>query len=195
MGWVQDFNKDAVERGRFTPAGRALARSLAVATHPGDWLTRRLAAVRYNKQFPAVEMPSDRGYAVLPLGRLPGTAEIVAECRRLFERKQAGLTPPPAKTKGKKSFLRNVLDDEDLRAHPALVDFALSDDLLRIVTNYLGVVPILNRVDLIYSIARATPDGEHIASQLFHQDHEGLQQAKLFLNIFDVSDEHGPFSR
>jgi hypothetical protein len=194
MGWVENLNKDAVERGRFTPAGRMLARSVAVATRPADWLTRRLAAFQYNRKCPASDVRPDDGYAILPPSRLPGTAEIVDECRRLFARKQAELEAIPSATKGKKSFLRNVLDDEDLRANPALVDFALSDALLSIVTNYLGLVPILNRVDLIYSIARATPDAGHISSQLFHQDHEGLRQAKLFLNIFDVDEEHGPFT-
>lgn len=194
MGWVQDFNKDAVERGRFTPAGRMLARSVAVATQPADWLMRRLSAIRYNAKCPASDMRPDDGYAILPPSRLPGTSEIVDECRRLFARKQAELAAIPAGTKGKKSFLRNVLDDQDLKANPALIDFALSDGLLSIVTNYLGVVPILNRVDLVYSIARATPDAAHISSQLFHQDHEGLRQAKLFLNIYDVDDEHGPFT-
>ncbi len=194
MGWIQNVNKDAVERGRFTPAGRMLARSVAVATQPGDWFTRRLAAMRYTRKCPAFDMRPEDGYAILPPDRLPGTSQIVDQCRRLFERKQAELTPIPAKSKGKKSFLRNVLDDEDLRANPALVDFALSDGLLSIVTSYLGVVPILNRVDLVYSIARATPDAEHISSQLFHQDHEGLRQAKVFLNIFDVGEEHGPFT-
>src|SRR2546425_16978 len=73
-----------------------------------------------------------------------------------------------------------------------LVDFALSDPLLSIVTNYLGMVPRLTRVDLVYTIPRQTPD-EHIASQLFHQDPEGVKQAKLFLYVFDVGEEHGPF--
>ena len=86
-----------------------------------------------------------------------------------------------------------MLDDEDLSANPALVDFALSDSLLSIVTNYLGIIPSLNRVDLVYSVPRLTPE-EHIASQLFHQDFEGLRQAKVFLNVFDVGEEHGPFT-
>ena len=138
-------------------------------------------------------MTTANGYAILPSGTLPGTREIIDTCRRLFESKQVELGAIPTGGKGKRSFLKNVLDDEDLCVNPALVDFALSDPLFSIVTNYLGVIPSLNRVDLIYSVSRPSPE-EHISSQLFHQDHEGLRQAKVFLNIFDVGEQHGPFT-
>jgi len=93
----------------------------------------------------------------------------------------------------KQGFLWDLLDNDDLRANPELVDFALSDPLFSIVTDYLGVIPSLTHIDLVYSIPRLTPD-EHIASQLFHQDPEGLTQAKVFLNVFDVDDAHGPLT-
>jgi hypothetical protein len=139
------------------------------------------------------------GYALLPAGSLPGTPEIIDTCRRLFMVKKAALeaSAPTGKElakeqRKKRGFLKNLLDNDDLRAAPLLVDFALSDPLLSIVTNYLGVIPRLTRVDLVYSIPRQMPD-EHIASQLFHQDPEGVRQAKVFLNVFDVNEEHGPF--
>jgi hypothetical protein len=193
MSWVSELKKEAIYRGRFTPAGRRLLSSAAVVVQPVDWYARRRAAVRYNKQFPSTRMTAANGYVVLPSGSLPGTQEIIDTCRRLFESKQAKPGTIPTGGKGKRSFLRNVLDDGDLRANPVLVDFALSDSLFSIVTNYLGVIPSLNRVDLIYSVPRPTPE-EHISSQLFHQDHEGLRQAKVFLNIFDVGEQHGPFT-
>ena len=40
-------------------------------------------------------------------------------------------------------------------AHPDLVDFALSDGLLSLVTNYLGTIPHLNRVDLLSMVGLA----------------------------------------
>ena len=95
--------------------------------------------------------------------------------------------------KKKRSFLRDLLDNDDLRANPDLVDFALSDPLFSIVTNYLGTIPNLHSVDLVYSVARLMPD-EHISSQLFHRDPEGLTQAKVVLNVFDVDEAHGPFT-
>jgi hypothetical protein len=145
-------------------------------------------------------MTMENGYAILPAGSLPGTREVIDTCRRLLDSKLVQLaavasTASQGKRKkgGKRSFLKDLLDDADLIANPVLVDFALSDSLFSIVTSYLGTIPSLNRVDLIYSIARPTP-GDHISSQLFHHDHEGLRQAKVFVNIFDVGEEHGPFT-
>jgi hypothetical protein len=191
VGWTERLTKELTERGRFTPAGRALAGAAVVLTEPLDWCARRRVASRYNRQFPAARMSADDGYVLLPAGTLPGTPQIVDACRGLYESKQQALAAMQG-AKGKRSFLRNTLTDDDLRANPVLVDFALSDPLLSIVTNYLGVIPTLNRLDLVHSIPRAGAD-QLIASQLFHQDHEGLRQAKLFLNVFDVEEPHGPF--
>ena len=47
-------------------------------------------------------------------------------------------------------------------------------------------------VDLLYSVPRA---GDGLAaSQFFHLDPEGLTQAKVFINIFDVDEPEGPFT-
>jgi hypothetical protein len=96
------------------------------------------------------------------------------------------------KRREKRAFLRNVLNNDDLRNHPELVDFAVSDWALGIVTDYLGVVPYLNRVDLLHSVSRLTDD--RIASQLFHVDPEGVTQVKFFVNVFDTDDDDGPFT-
>jgi hypothetical protein len=172
----------------------------AVAAEPVDYYQRRRAASRYNQLFPSNQMPVDDGYALLPAGSLPGTSDIVDTCRRLFVEKKATLGAAAStaeqaarEQRSKRSFLFNLLDDDDLRTNPGLIDFALSDPLFSIVTNYFGTIPSLAGVNLIYSIPRLTPD-KHISSQLFHWDPEGVTQAKVFLNIFDVDEEHGPFT-
>ncbi len=92
----------------------------------------------------------------------------------------------------KRQFLRNILMDDDLRRYPELVDFVLSDKALGIATSYLGTVPYLNRIDMLYSTPR---EGEDlIKSQLFHVDPEGLTQVKFFINVFDVGEPEGPFT-
>jgi hypothetical protein len=94
--------------------------------------------------------------------------------------------------KRKDRFLRNLLTDEDLGRSPALVDFALSEPVLGMATQYLGMVPYLCRVDLVYSLPR--PNGENLASQLFHVDPEGLTQVKFFIHVYDVGEPEGPFT-
>jgi ectoine hydroxylase-related dioxygenase (phytanoyl-CoA dioxygenase family) len=199
MTWFRELKKDIIRRRRLTPAGRAMLNAAAWALQPVDSYQRRRAAARYNQQFHSDRMTLADGYALLPSGSLPGTAEIIDTCRQLFMVKKAALeaSAPTGKEavkeqRKKRGFLKNLLDNDDLRAAPLLVDFALSDPLLSIVTNYLGMIPRLTRVDLVYSLPRLTPD-EHIASQLFHQDPEGVRQAKVFLYVFDVNEENGPF--
>ena len=134
----------------------------------------------------------------------PELAAALRVCQQLFELKVTESERPSEqaaddavqsegdKGKEKRAFLRNLLDNDDLRAHPALVDFALSDWALGIATNYLHMVPYLNRVDLLYSVARPTED--RIASQLFHVDPEGVTQVKFFINMFDTDEDQGPFT-
>ncbi|NOT25073.1 MAG: hypothetical protein HOP16_03120 [Acidobacteria bacterium] len=184
---------------RATPAGRMVVGASMIASEPVDYFKRRRTAARYNRQFPSSGMPSAEGYAMTTPDSLPRTDEVIEVCRRLFEPKRAAieavtLTGKEARRQARKKqgFLKSMLDDEDLRANPCLVDFALSDPLLSLVTNYLGTVPTLTRIDLVYSVPRADP-GEHISSQLFHCDPEGLRQAKMFLNVFDVEEPQGPF--
>jgi len=197
---LKRFGKETRIRWRASRIGRRVLRAAAVGADPVDYCQRWRAAARYNRQFPSDRMSVKDGYALLPAGTLSGTTEIVDTCRRLFLTKKAVLeaeapTDEEASRdrRSKRSFLFNLLDDDDRRANPDLVDFALSDPLLSIVTNYFGVVPSLAGVNLIYSLPRPTPD-EHISSQLFHRDPEGQTQAKVFLNIFDVDDTHGPFT-
>ena len=130
---------------------------------------------------------------------------MLATSRRLFEVKQAKIAEQmagfeqlerrrsrPSSCQRKQSFYRHLLKDEDLRRNPDLVEFALSEQMLGPVTQYLGMVPYLTRVDLVYSVSRGTD--EKIESQLFHLDHEGLQQVKYFIYVYDVDEPEGPFT-
>ena len=133
------------------------------------------------------------GYAMLPRDQVPGLTAALNTSQRLFESKtEVGSGTDADKRKEKRAFLRNLLNNDDLRNHPTLVDFALSDWALSVVTDYLRVVPYLNRVDLLYSVPRPTDD--RIASQLFHVDPEGVTQVKFFVNVFDTDDDDGPFT-
>ena len=199
MAWLKRLKKKTVRYGRFTRAGATILGAAAVAVQPLDYLQRRRAVAAYNERFPTRAMTDAAGYTILPPGAVPGTAEVIDACRRLFQAKNAEFDAFTATGKQaarnkhrKRSFQRDLLTNEELQANPWLVDFALSDPVLSIVTNYLGLIPHLTRVDLVYSIPRDPADGL-IASQLFHQDPEGLRQVKVYINVFDLDDRHGPF--
>lgn len=190
-------------RMRESPAGRAAWRASTFVQAPRETGLRRRVAAEYAARVRAEPMTPEQGYRLFGPAELAGIGEVLDICRAHYDRKvvaaeaaveaagpegDAGLKARPQK----REYLRNLLGNDDLRASPALVDFALSDGLLGLAAGYLGTVPHLNRVDLLYSVPR--PDGEKVSSQLFHVDPEGLTQVKFFINVFDVGDAEGPFT-
>ena len=83
-----------------------------------------------------------------------------------------------------------LLCDEVLEEHPALVDFALSDEIVGAATRYLGQLPVLRRVGLLLSSGVA----ERKDSMLLHKDPGDLSQVKIFMNINNIGDSNGPFT-
>jgi len=181
---------------RYTSAGRAVFAVSEAVSSPRDTLRRKRLGAAFIRRHPDSRLDRQDGYAVLAPGALPGTDQIVALSLRLFEEKQRKLEAaigPDTELHAKKwAFLRSVLTNEDLAENPALVDYALSDGLLGLVTNYFGTVPHLNRIDLLYSVNHGGEDT--ISSQIYHLDPEGMRQAKLFLNLRDVGAAEGPFT-
>jgi hypothetical protein len=190
------FRRRVYHQGRYTSAGRALLAVSDVATSPRDAIQRKSAVIAYNRRHPDARLDRQAGYALLPPGSLPGTDEVVKLSLHLFEEKkrklEAAAGPDTALHAKKWAFLRSVLTNQDLAEHPGLVDFALSDGLMSLVTNYLGTIPHLNRVDLLYSVNHGGDDV--MSSQIYHLDPEGRRQAKLFLNLRDVGPDEGPFT-
>ena len=181
----------------------ALLRLAALFREPLETRRRRSIARRYlaHLPLPAAQMDSTTGYARIEPGHFADFDRFTATCERLFEIKRAKVAQEAAGISSKKrekyqntkrKFLRNLLSNDDLRRNPELVDFALDDATFGLATRYLGTLPYLNRVDLLYSVPRQADD--NVASQLFHLDPEGLTQVKFFINVFDIGDAEGPFT-
>ena len=190
---------------RDTRTGQALLQAATSARGGRELRDRRDAAVHYTQGMTTAPIDPETGYGTVALDPAgPEFSSVLATCRRVFERKQAEVAAQMAGFETwsadkqakfmsrKQSFYRHLLKDEDLRRDPDLVDFALSDRMLKPVTQYLGMVPFLTRVDLVYSVSRGTDD--KIESQLFHLDHEGLRQVKYFIYVYDVDEPEGPFT-
>jgi hypothetical protein len=169
------------------------------AASPREVSRRRAAAREYNGRCAHPVMSAAGGWGAIAPETFDGLDHVLTICRRLFEEKYPQLEHGPEQRVGesrkmlaKRQFLRNILMDDDLRRYPELVDFVLSDTALGIATSYLGTVPYLNRIDMLYSTPRDAED--LIKSQLFHVDPEGLTQVKFFINVFDVGEAEGPFT-
>ena len=191
---VNRARRHFLHRARYSAAGRAMLAVTDAVTSPRDALQRRQAAAAYNRRHPDTRLDRRDGYAMLGPGSVDGSDEVIALSVQLFEEKQRQAEAEAAASgRSKKwAFLRSILTNQDLARHPKLVDFALSDPLLRLVTNYLGTIPHLNRIDLLYSVNHGGE--EAISSQIYHLDPEGTRQAKLFMNLRQVGPDEGPFT-
>ena len=201
---AKETRKGIYYRVRETPQGRRLLQKAEFIRSPRDHQSRRDTAQSYVERAAAPVMESAKGFGLTSVEKFENFSAVVETARCLFEKKKALIDEELASfptwdditqqkyLKRKDRFLRNLLSDQDLEQNPLLVDFALSDAVLGMATRYLGSVPYLCRVDLVYSLPRPTAD--NMASQLFHVDPEGLTQVKFFIHMYDVGDSEGPFT-
>ena len=201
---AKETRKGIYYRVRESPNGRRLLQKAEYIRARRDHQTRNDVAQPYLARTAAPVMEPMKGFGLTSIDKFENFDAVVGTAREIFLRKKAAIDEEISSfptwdeitqkkyLKRKDRFLRNLLNDNDLREHPLLVDFALSDSVLGMATRYLGAVPYLCRVDLVYSLPR--PDGDNIASQLFHVDPEGLTQVKFFIHLYDVGEPEGPFT-
>ena len=72
----------------------------------------------------------------------------------------------------------------------ALVKLAMSPPILKVVSDYFGYLPILYRLNALYSRNDIIYEN---SSQFFHLDPEDFRQVKIFLYLNDINEEAGPF--
>lgn len=127
-------------------------------------------------------IPKNRGYAMADPTILPGAREALDAARTIIE------TSPKDDWKFRRTnpFLE-LETPEFLRDYPALLNFALSDAVLQIVTDYFGLVPQMKELGIW-----VTPPQDHeFSSQLYHLDKPEGRLLKLFMNISRTAEDAG----
>lgn len=169
-------------QSRGVPAGaaRQVATALKRAAMPREALRRRRPRTNV--------IPRDKAWLA---AALPGTEPLIAHARALFEAKRdallAAFEPPYA-------FVARFLMT---KAGPAMerpaeiepiVRFCEQPAVLDIVAGYLGEVPVISNVSLIYT----PPNAATVGPQQYHRDLNHPNQIHLLVAIDDVTD--GPFT-
>ena len=147
---------------------------------------RRRAALAGIKRSPTLAGRLDKrtGWGVFRPGEIPGTADFVARLNAIVDTRRGGGYPDG------EPFRRTLISPTDLQAHPALLDFLLSDAILQTAADYLGAVPVLQTFQVWQSPPNSTVKG----SQNFHRDNIDHRQVKFFVNLNDIGMEQGPFA-
>ena len=86
-------------------------------------------------------------------------------------------------------FLINLFPELNIETKKRIIEFATSKYMVKTVTKYLGVFPMLAR---IYVNLNIPTDKEPRSSQLWHRDDFGYKNLDLFLAINDIDDSNGP---
>lgn len=182
------FARDWLHR----PLARRLQRALRIALAPGQLLRRRRVARELGPApSSALRIDPELGYVRFGPGALPGAEAPLERVRAELERLRPQLAPGSGPRQGGRRLVIELGTDALLEREPELLDFALSDAVVRPVVEYLGEVPYLARVSL--PLSRAVPElPEPAHFQRFHVDNDDLVHVKLYVYAQDVGPEHGP---
>ena len=128
----------------------------------------------------------EAGYARFDANALAESSDTIATLNGLSE----SWKMDPSRREKKKQFPINLLRSNDLFENRAFIDLAIHDEILAAITLYMGQVPRLYNLNLWWSPPNQTVQG----SQLYHYDHRDSRQAKVFINLNNVTKNSGPLN-
>jgi hypothetical protein len=132
----------------------------------------------------ALRIPEDTGWTRLAVDQLDGLQAAVRQVAALARDWATDSSRSPIR----KSYLFNMMRPQEALDHPAFLSIALNGTILAAVARYFGQAPCLQKLAIMRSPPNSSTDG----SQLYHYDHRDSRQAKLFLNLCDVTEAAGP---
>ena len=135
----------------------------------------------------AFTVPRDKGFLVLPPGTFPEVNEIVTAAHHALEETdmQARIDA------GHKPFLVSLLKSADITLDSPYMRLALRPEIVRAASEYLGVLPILEYVNVLCSNHVAEAPAK---SQLLHCDSDDTTQLKIFVLCTEVDAASGPLT-
>lgn len=142
--------------------------------------------IKRNQKLPSVSKKD--GFLVWFPQEFDAVNQIIAESRDYIATVDQSIFTK--KGEGKEQYLRGIHPDKS-RLTESLVKLACDPTLVSIVTKYIGILPIINGVKLLYSPNKKLYEG---GAQFFHLDPEGVRQIKLYIYVEDVTEESGPLT-
>lgn len=157
---------------------------------------RRMAELLAEQEAPAREPVTMRdGWAIDDSLSNPDIAWVLSEAEAIIG--ERGMRGTPIRTE--RAFIRNLLRPDDLARFPSLLDFALSNEVLATVTEYMRQVPVLsNTIPPGIRLAESSIDGQiddtYRTSQLYHLDRHDFRAVYAILLLRDSTPDSGPFT-
>jgi hypothetical protein len=145
---------------------------------------RRRRLVETIPDRPDFTIPEDQGFVLWAPKSFPLLDSAIAEAKAVFD---AADLPAIKKTiAADKSFAGVPFD---LTPESPIVRLATHPRLLKPLAQYLGVVPILQYVQLMYSPNDRKAEN---SAQAFHLDGQDVRSLQVFVYLDDVTEDNGP---
>jgi hypothetical protein len=128
-----------------------------------------------------------KGMTAFSPGEIPGLENVHLLGQRIYKEHKDEILKS-GRGKNEYNPFHLLLADEEVSDYPELVEAALCDPLVEMLTDYFGSVPRLQNINLWI----ATPDEANIGSNLFHLDKPDVHFVTVFINVFPVALENGP---
>lgn len=165
--------------------------AVRIAGSPSQyWLRKRMAREIVKTSQKLMNIPEKDGFRQFGPDDIEGIGQIVSYCTTVYQESRKAFSQEYLQKHPSKQFLLPILEGVEFCRHPELIRFMVSRTVLDSATAYLGTVPRLVGARLCWS----PPNETARSSQLFHFDFEDLQQLKLFINIFETTEEQGPLT-
>lgn len=136
-----------------------------------------------------ISIPREKGFTILkPPHSFPEISQI-----REFALQKVGLITKTNQQNPDKEFMHTkILDMNSLLLESPFLKFALNENIIKAISQYLGVVPLLSYINIWHS--KPNPSKPLTSSQLLHCDHADTQQIKVFIYCHDVDEKSGPLT-
>ena len=156
----------------------------------------QLLSEHANGSTPTLAGAMEDGWLLDTSHSLPHLNELICEAEVVIA-ERGGRPPSPTG----KPFIVDIAKQADLDRFPSFLNFALSAPLLKIVSEYLGFVPMLSitmppGLRLTESSSKFDPGagGPYRESQLYHLDHHDSPLVYVIVLLRDVTMQSGPFT-
>lgn len=148
-------------------------------------------ARRYEKLARSIPAPQNatlciseqKGYTLIPPDAFPALTNAVREARSLFD--QADLEQAIATMTSASPFCSLPFN---LNESPGIAALAIDHNLIHMLSKYLGILPILGALNLMFS-----PNQTEVpaSSQLYHLDGQDIRSIQVFVFVRDVTQRNG----
>lgn len=160
----------------------------AIILNPKEYITRRTLAKNYS---PKIRIPSNIGYTIINYEHLKSFQRCLAYSQKVGENLDPSWKSHPSwKSQGNRCLIDYQINLNNPVNLP-IVDFALDPEVLAVLSDYLGTLPVLGKASILYS-----PNEKMVGqnTQQFHFDGADVKHVKLWIPLKDIDSDSGPLT-